>query len=172
MSNRHSGLRDQSTPDTEVSQVLVVDIVRYLSGLAKLHEAEKTGNMELSRGLRHLVSALRPYADTPVSELTASLRTAMHKDSVKPAARRPRATLPDGLESLGQEEIERILDEDSYTKDQIAELGFRRFGISRSRLIRLRKKDARETVRAALAHEKSLDVISQEARIGGIARSA
>ena len=78
--------------------------------------------------------------------------------------------LPPELESMGQDAIERILDDEGYTKLQIVELGVQRFGISRSKLDRLNKKDALESVRAALGHEKSLDVISIEARKGANAR--
>ena len=67
-------------------------------------------------------------------------------------------------------DVKQVLDED-HTKDEIAEIGARRFGMSRSKLRRLRKEDAREAIRAALAHEVSLDVISREARSGGVARA-
>ena len=160
--------RIQSSLDIRDSQVLVVDIVGYLSGLAKLHEAEKTGNMGLSVGLRHLVEALRPYANSPVSELPEAIKQSRTE---KPSGRSKMA-LPDRLESLSQTEIKGILDNDNYTKEQIAELGVKRFGISRSKLVRLRKREAQDSIRAALSHEISLDVISREARISGRARSA
>ncbi len=164
--------RIQSLPYTEECQVLVTDIVGYLSGLAKLHEAEKTGNIRLSVGLRQLVEVLRPYANVPVSELSEVLKQPTLQTKTKHANRQPKVTLPFCLENLGQREIEGILGNDSYTKDQIAELGVKRFGISRSKLSRLRKRDAQESIRAALENEKALDVISREARISGRARSA
>ena len=164
--------RAQPFHDVEESQVLVIDIVGYLSGLAKLHEAEKTGNLELSIGLRHLAEALRPYANAPVSELPDALKQAAFRGNSKHSSARLKATLPDALESLGQAEVEGILNNDSYTKDQIAELGVKRFGISRSKLIRLRKRDAQESIRAALENERALEVITREARISGRARSA
>ena len=171
MRNSQSSIRDDSTPDAQETQVLVDDIVRYLSGLARLHSEEKTGNPKLSRGLRHLVRALRPYSDSPISELNAALAQKVGPSNVKATPRRRQATLPADLESLGQAEVERILEDDRYTKQQVAELGSRRFGISRSKLERLRKVDALQSVRAALEHELSLDVISEEARKGGMARA-
>lgn len=74
------------------------------------------------------------------------------------------------LESLSQDEVAQILDDPSSAKQQVAELGFRRFGISRAKLERLSKQAARDAVRAALEHEKSLDVISREASKSGQAR--
>ncbi len=171
MRDTQSRFRDNSMPDTPEGQVLVDDIVRYLSGLARLHSEEKTGNSELSRGLRCLVRALRPYSDSPISELSFALSQEIQPSNAKGSHRKPRATLPPDLESLGQSEINRILEDDRYTKQQVAELGSRRFGISRSKLERLRKEDALQSVRAALEHELSLDVISEEARKGGMARA-
>ena len=171
MRNNHSK-RAQPFHNAEESQVLVTDIVGYLSGLAKLHEAEKTGNIGLSVGLRHLAEALRPYANAPVSELSAALKQNALRETSRRSSTRPRATLPAALESLEQTEIEGILNNDNYTKDQIAELGVKRFGISRSKLSRLRKRDAQDSIRAALENKKALDVISREARVSGRARSA
>ena len=156
----------------DANQLLVKDIVRHLSGLAKLYEEGKTGNPELGKGLRQVAHVLRPFADYPVTELTdiiARKEMPFLADSRAPS-RGPKLVLPTELEALSQDDIERILNDDRYTKQQIAELGFRRFGISRSKLESLRKEDARASVRAALNHEKSLDVIAREARKAGKAR--
>ncbi len=172
MMSSNPDLRNRLPTDTEKDEVLVIDIVGFLTDLAKLHEAEKTGNMRLSIGLRHLANALRPYADAPVSELPSVLRQPALQRIAKRPSNRPKVALPVELESLNQDEIEKILDNDAYTKEQIAELGVQRFGISRSKLARLRKGEAQDSIRAALSHERSLDVISREARISGRARSA
>ena len=74
------------------------------------------------------------------------------------------------LESLSQEEVAQILDDPGSPKQLVAELGFRRFGMSRAKLERLSKQAARDSVRAALEHEKSLDAISRQARKSGAAR--
>ena len=171
MRNSQSKFRRTLIRGTSESEVLVDDIVRYLSGLARLNAEEKIGNMELSIGLQHLVRALRPYADTPISGLSSAIAQETRSSRVKAASRKPRATLPTDLESLGQGEVERILADDAYTKQQVAELGARRFGMSQSSLTKLRKEDMLHSIRAALGHERSLDVISEEARKGGRARS-
>ena len=157
----------------EENQLCVADMVQYLVRLAKLYEGDKTGNTELSEGLRTVAQALRPYADCLVIELTDAIkRQAPSTAGLKRASTKAKSQLPPALEAIGQEAIERILGDESYTKQQIAELGYRRFGISRSKLERLRKKDAQDSVRAALEHEESLDVISKEARRVGKERLA
>ena len=173
MSNGQFKLQIEPAPDVPENQLLVADVVRYLSGLAKLHEEDKTGNPELSKGLRHVAHALRPYADCPVAELTDAIKKKPSSAvKAKTASSKAKSVLPPELEYIGHADVERILDDESYNKQQIVELGVRRFGISRSKLERLRKEHAQDSVRAALEHEKSLDVISMEARRGGKARSA
>ncbi len=153
-------------------QILVRDISRYLSSLARLNELDKTGNLDLSEGLRQLVQALRPYAVCPVHELDSTLKEARVTNNRRVPQRQLRAILPPNLESIRKEDVEDILKDNRYTKSQVAELGFQRFGISRSTLERLRKEDALRSVRAALEHEKSLDVISRQARKSGKARAS
>ncbi len=171
MRNKQLEFHRNPAPDKRQSELLVKDILQYLAGLAKLYEGEKTGNIEFARGLRHFATSLRPYSDVPISELASALNGRESAGHPQAASRRAESTLPPELESIGQEEIERILEDENYTKSQLVELGFRRFGLSRSKLGRLRKEDALESVRAALGHEKSLDAISREARKDGKARS-
>ena len=155
----------------EDGQLLVADMVQYLLNLAKLYEKDKTGNAGLSEGLRCVARALRPYADFLVPELTDAIKKrAPIKNSFKITSNKAKLDLPRVLESISKKNVERILSDKGYTKEQIIELGFQRFGISRSKLKRLRKEDARNSVRAALEHEKSLDAIAMEARRGGKAR--
>lgn len=168
MRNGQSKPPKKLTDEPRESRLLVADVARYLSGLARLHEDEKTGNIELSEGLKCVAQALRRYANYPALELSDAIKKNL------PSARRSATALgqsasilPLELESIGQEDIGRILDGEGYTKQQLAELGFRRFGISRSKLERLPKKETLDSIRAALEHEKSLDAISMEASRGG-----
>ena len=175
MKNGQAKPDPKSLPADREGQLLVADIARYLSGLAKLQDSVKTGNPALSEGLRSIAQALRPYAHCPASDLPAALQQEKAAAAISKAA-------PDGskaafppevaaaLESLSQEEVAQILDDPGSAKQLVAELGFRRFGISRAKLERLSKPAARAAVRAALEHEKSLDVIAQQARKSGQAR--
>lgn len=175
MKNGQSKLNPKSLPADRERQLLVADIARYLSGLAKLQEGGKTGNPALSAGLRSVAQALRPYAHCPASDLPATLqREKAAASGSKAAPDGNKAAFPPevaaALESLSQEEVAQILDDPGSAKQQVAELGFRRFGISRAKLERLSKQAARDAVRAALEHEKSLDVIAQQARKSGQSR--
>ena len=171
MSTEQFQMYEDPKPDAPESQMLVKDISQYLSGLAKISKSGKACNPVLSESLRHVVRALRPYSDCPVHELASTLRGARPASHRKPPVRKPRPSLPMDLESLLLEDIEELLNDDGFTIDQLAELGFRRFGISGSSLLRARKADVLSFIRAAVEHERSLDVIAEQARKSGEARA-
>ena len=178
MKNGQQKSEAEAKPDTQETPILVGDVAQYLSGLAKLHRQNKTGNIGLSNGLQELSNALRPYAEYPVAELSNAIKIQNASPSVpktasrKATAHRVRMALPTNLESVSQSDIEEILDNDHYTKQQIAELGFRRFGISNPMHPRLPKEAARRSVRSAMDNERTLDVISKMARKAGKARAS
>lgn len=153
------------------SPLLIEDLIRYISRLATLNKEPRTGNVELGEGLRELANALRPHSRRSIRELSDVLGEGV-SGTRKPSPKDAKATLPPGLPSLSEQQVTAILEDHTYTKLQLIEVGIQRFGISRSRLIRLTKDDVCESIRAALKHEKSLGVISQEARRGGDRRSS
>lgn len=144
--------------------LLIDDLVRYLSKLASLNGEYRTGNKELSNGLRQLTKALRPYAGRTILEFVDHIKEMSGRHQA--SSRTEKVSLPPSLESISQQELEEILDNESYTKTQIIEVGIRRFGIPRSRLESSNKQDVLNSIYAAMNHEKSLDVISKEASRG------
>ena len=164
----------------------------YLSRLAdeaqmKLAENCEPDEAEYSRWQMRLVDTLQPYSDVPFSELEHILnretkpnrsmeasrpfeqhsehsnRSSRRTKSATEKRRSPKAILPHDLESLDQDGVEEILENTNYTKFQLAELGFRRFGISRPSLIRSRKDEAVMSIRTAIKNERALEIISQVA---------
>ena len=161
-----SSKRSHSHQDSSLHEesLLIDDLVRYFSQLASMNGEYRTGNQELSVGLRQFAKALRPHADLTVSEFVDQIKKISNRNQASP--KEQRATLPPDIESVSQQEIEDMLGSDRYTKTQMIEVGIRRFGIPRSKLERSNKKDVLNSIFAALNHEKSLDVISKEASRG------
>ena len=174
MKNGQSKLNPNLLPDAPESQLLVSDVARYLTGLAKLQDGGKTGNPALGAGLRAVAQALRPFARCPAAELPAALQREKPAGGSKTAANGVKVAFPPEtaavLESLSLEEVAQILDDPGSAKQLVAELGFRRFGMSRPALARLSKQAARDSVRSALENERILVVISEQARKSGQAR--
>ncbi len=171
MSNDKQRSNDQRKPDVREDPLLIKDLSQYLSRLATLVRDPRTGNMDLSDGLRALARALRRHSKRPIHELSDIMKDVGPKTR-KQSARQPKAVLPSELTTLSIEEVDDILSNPEYTKSQLIELGTKRFGISKSKLSGLNKDDVRESVRSALNHEKSLDAISREAQRGGQKRSS
>ena len=178
-SNR--GLKSQSLDEP----LLVGDIAGYLDRLAWLFQDEKTGNAEFGDGLRLLGDMLRPHGRLALSELTITGGDA--KPSSKPptssrngkatAGKREDADVPSppigsDLRSLSGEEVERFLEDDTLTKEQLAEFGRVRFSISESNLLRLSKPRARKKILAALKTERMMQGVAEQARRAGEMRSA
>lgn len=170
MRNSHSGTRRPSADASPRNPLSVGDVLRHLSGLANLYSDGRTGNEEMDDGVGCVVNALRPYADSPVAELESAIASRKRSRALRSAPRKPQAELPTDLGSLERAEIEKILQNDAYTKRQLAELGHRRFGISKSALARSRREEALMSIRSAMEHELSLEVIGDEAEKAGKAR--
>ena len=176
------------------------DVARYLHVLARTHQGEKTGNLALGDDLRRLSGMLRAHGNRPISELAITdkgselpfvWQPGIHPIAVengKPTSRKRRApngvsrsaapprrtmsTLPDDPKSMSREEVELILEDDRLTKQEIAELGHERFGISKSSLLRTRRERAINSILSALRNERTMHVIAEQARRAGRIRSA
>lgn len=187
---KRSGNHESQRRDESLS---AADVARYLHVLARTHQGEMTGNPALSDELRRLSGMLRAHGSRPISELaitdkgselpfvwqpgarpitvesgksTNRNRRSQNgtSQSVAPPSRRAASPLPDDLKSLSREEVERILEDDRLTKQQIAELGHARFGISKPSLLRSRKDRAIESILSALRNERTMHVIYEQAR--------
>ena len=114
------------------------------------------------------------YPDSRINELGFRKPSAPKQRSpkIRGTSRKSKRTLPPGLERLSYESVEEILDDEGYTKSQIAELGFRRFGIPKKFMLHSRKYEAVMSVRNAVMNERILDEISEQARKAGRTRSA
>lgn len=172
MTIERPGSNSKFETTTRKNTLKVEDIVRYLSELANLYRDPRTGNSELSEGLQLIVNILKPYSNKLIFELIDNLPPDLLLPEAKKTTKRPKVELPPNLSSLNADEIDLILNNQHYTKDQIVDLGVQRFGIARSKLVRQNKVRVSESIRAALDHENSLDAISQEARRGGAKRTS
>ena len=193
MKTSHRKLDADHEPQRRDESLGAADVARYLHVLARTHQGEKTGNPALSSELRRLSEMLRAHGKRPISELAITdkgselpfvWQPGVHPITVEngkptnrkrrspngssravtPPSRRTESTLPYDPKSLSREEVEEILKDDGLTKQQIAELGHARFGISRPSLLRARKDLAIKSILSALRNERTLHVIYEQAR--------
>lgn len=150
----------------------VREVLQYMTALANLHANPRTGNSLLREALRDFTNALGPYAGCRASELAHVLKEMRARKQIGRATKTTKICLPTQLQELSHERVEEFLCDERFTKLQLIELGAHRFGISRSRLARINRNDVLATIRAAIDHERSLGVISQEARRDGAKRTS
>ena len=171
MKSKEGKAHEQSSSNSTVDDLLVRDLSRFVAHWSRLYGDKRTGNVKMSKALRELGRALRPYANTPISELAGELRKQRAVRSSRKSPTKSDAPFPENITELSARAVEKLLASHNYTKAQLIQLGVSRFGISRSKLSGLLKGDVLESVRAALEHEISLVVISEEARRRGRERS-
>ena len=155
----------------ETRDIVVDDVLRCLSAVAEMQQDTRTGNVAFAHAIRIFMDALKPHRSLPVPDLIELIDGLSAPKGPERAQRKPPVELPADLTTLQESAVERVLADDRYLKSQLAELGFQRFGISRSRLCRLTKMEAVEAIRGALEHERSLDAISQQAETAAKRRS-
>ncbi|MGI9309900.1 MAG: hypothetical protein ACR2P7_00015 [bacterium] len=170
-SNSQHDHNDRNRND-KVNQLRVADIAKYLVQSANMHKEEKTGNPEFSEDLRRFAKSLKPHARLSLAEFADAMRASAPAGRRNTPAQKTDANLPPNLESLPPAEVEKVLVNTNYAKVQLVELGARRFGIPRSQLARRGKSGVLESISVALANERSLDIIAQEARRSGEKRSS
>ena len=163
--------REQSSCNLSNDDLLVKDLVRYLTQRSRLYAEQRTGNVQMSIALRDLAMAIRPYANRSIPELANILRQQSVVRASSQSIEVSKVLLPDDINDLSARDVEKLLSSYNYSKAQLIHLGASRFCISRSKLSRLLKSEVLESVRAALEHEISLAVISEEARRRGQERS-
>jgi hypothetical protein len=134
----------------------------FLDQLAALYASREFGNTALATTLRELASAVRrgvPY-DTHNSHLSSK------RPSTRPA---PDFEL---LRELDRQAVERFIADDTKSKDELLDLATARFSIPRSQLKRMKVADVRQVINSALLHESSIEILSEEAKRDGSARSS
>jgi len=153
--------------------VRVADVAKYLLRTADLHKDAKSGNPAFGDELRRFAKSLGPCAKLSLDEFADTVKTrSTGKHRAAPSKAQPVVELPANLESLSLNEVEKILNNRDYIKAQLAELGEKRFGISRSELLRRGRGGVLGSIRIALENERTLNIIAQEARRVGALRSA
>lgn len=142
-------------------EITDAELSQFLRRLALIFQGHATGNPELGRALNKLAGRLNRKELPPKMERRAPrVQENQLKDSKT------------GFAALGLEEIQKLLDDDKATKQDLITLAYVRFSIPKARLLRLNTFEVREIVRSAILHETSLDNISEEARRIGISRSS
>lgn len=135
------------------------ELARFLRRLAITFRDPATGNPELGKALSQLADRLLS------DKLPSKIAHQVKRDNLT-----SHTGYTVDLARLNPQEIIRLLDDEKTTKSDLIELAYARFSIPKAKLMRLNVFEVQEAIRSALLHEKSLDIISQEARRSGASR--
>ncbi len=158
MTNKGNSFQDGNRPLT------AAELGRYLKRLSSIQKDAQTGNRALSESLQELGAFLiASKAETVKQALTTTER----KSDLE---------LPVDPQQLDQDitisEIISLLERDNATKVDLVRLGENRFGIPESKLKKLSRESLIKTIRAALDHERSIKILSDEASKDGQKRTS
>lgn len=173
MPDRQPKPSSSSGQNSAAPPVRVADVAKYLLRTADLHKDAKSGNPAFGDELRRFAKSLGPCAKLSLDEFADTVKTrAVGKRRATSPKAQPTVELPANLESLPLNDVEKIVNNRDYIKTQLVELGVKRFGISRSELLRRGRDSVSNSIRVALENERTLNIIAQEARRVGALRSA
>lgn len=159
MSNKKKATQQDKRPLT------AVEVGRYLKRLSALQKDSLTGNRALSEALQEISDFLTPLGNKTIEQaLTGSKPETEKPDEV--ALNKPLSY------DISLKEISGLLENKDITRAELVQLGAKRFGIAESKLNKLSRESAVKTIRAALEHEQSIEILSNEASKGGQSRTS
>jgi hypothetical protein len=134
----------------------------FLVQLATLYASPEFGNPAVATALRELANSVRrnvPYG-------ARDSRSSSERPTTQP-------TLEfELLRGLDRQAVERFIADETKSKNELLDLAVARFSIPRSQLKRMKVADVRQVINSALLHESSIEILSEEAKRDGLARSS
>ncbi|TXN24956.1 hypothetical protein [Methylobacterium sp. WL19] len=142
--------------------ISAADVGRYLKHLSVAMKDPITGNPAMGEALLNLATIL---AEAKLASVSTAAEKFVDQGGFD---------FDDEIDfsGLSTEEVQKVLINPALTKAHLIILGAERFGIVRSRLEKLPREEIIKAITAASQHEKSLDIISEEAKRGGQSRSS
>jgi hypothetical protein len=138
------------------------ELALFLRRFALIYENPRTGNPALSEALLELAdSLLGPSRSTEDSRSADGKGHYPRRQNYSPR-----------LQKLDAASVAEFLSDETKTKPELIELAAARFSIPRARLMKMRTSDVRDAIRAALLHEDSLTIITEQAQRSGANRNS
>ena len=147
-----------------VKKLTSVEVGELLEGYAKILRVYNSEQEAAPAAITHLARLLKRHGSQPVELL--SLAVKKRNGNNIPLAKRQE------FKHLSLEEALVIIADEQTSREKLIQLAQSRFGISRSRLTKLRLEEAITIVRSAANHENSLNLLATNARDSGSNRKS
>jgi len=155
----------KTSPNIEYSsnELSTKELGLYLSKLSALNRNEKTGNLALSRSL----DVLSNFLISSRAKSIADALPRMQSDKAK------KIDFPESdIASWTKEDVISHIENQTTTRQQLISIGKARFGIPSSRLQKLSREEIMRALFAVIGHEQSIEILSDQAKIGGENRNS
>jgi hypothetical protein len=144
------------------SAISPTDLANFLGQLANLYSSEAYGNSELAHALSELARAVKREDPKYVSTSRKREERSTELTAEKLAE----------LKSLDNDSVKSFLADEGRTKAELLALASARFSMPTSQLRRQRTEEVRAAITAALLHERSIEILSNEAGKNGANRTS
>lgn len=141
------------------------EVGAIIIALAKVFSNGPAQRDEIAEALHFVGSTLRRRGTVSVREALASY-SPQKKTPAASSARTQRPAL-----SMGRTELLGFIDKPERTKAELIEVATHQLGLPHSRLQKMPKQEVLDSLKSVLRNERTLDVISQQAKKSGIDRS-
>lgn len=138
------------------------ELAKFLSGLGNLYFSKTLGNVSLSKALRALADCVREGRIYEVEGGQKEWRVKTDGSDID----------MESLKILSADDVRKILEDHRQTKSSLLQLAAARFSMPVSQLSKMRMEDVRQSIRNALLHEASIEIISEEAGKEGAKRTS
>lgn len=148
----------------EKKPLTAIAVGRYLKKLSLLNSDVQTGNPALGEALQQIANILvNSNERTVLDALSSNKKATLESDEFKYSTE---------IRDFSFEKINSIIEKETVTKKELTVLGSERFGISESRLNKLPRDGVIKAIKAALEHERSIKILSDEAKREGQSRTS
>lgn len=152
---------DRSTMETPRS-ISQTELAKFLVQLADIYASPEYGNRPLSEALRDLAATVKR------TEKIKARRERLERKSPQELS----LGQANELRELDQESIRTFLADENKTKAELLRLASVRFSMPISQLKRMKTDEVRQTINAALLHENSIEILSEESVRDGANRNS
>lgn len=151
--------RGDKNNETKISQL---QLAQFLKQLSDLYASPDYGNPSLAQALRELASTVER------NELKVTRKSQAKRESVRELS----LGYINELKALSRDSILSFLADEGKTKGELLGLAAARFSMPISQLKRMKTSELRQTINAALLHESSIEILSEEADRDGANRKS
>lgn len=141
-------------PKGRPKRITSADVGRYLKHLSALNRDPLTGNAAMSAALLEIATLLIAGKAAPAPKV---LNQKLEQGGFNFEENYD-------LHALSLEKVREIIARPDLTKSELSAIGMERFGIAKSRMDRIPREEIVKAISAAMQHEESLAIISEEAQ--------